>query len=343
MGGDRPIIWVLEGQKVGDNTQGRELAARVGGHIEIRSLRYNLLCKAPNFILGESLVSLDRRASSALAAPWPDLVIGVGRRSVPVARWIRKQSGGRARLVQLGRPRARLDLFDLVITTPQYGLPAAPNVVELALPITPQPAVSDDEDGWRSTLASLPEPKIAVLVGGPMTPLAMGPMEIAGLARNAVALAQELAGSLVIIGSPRTPAGLVENMAGMLSVPHRIFPWQAGGPNPYRAILRIARHFVVTSDSVSMLAEALGTGKPVDIFRLPSRQSFRLPLGSWPFRSLVRSGLLSTKRDVDGFINRLIADGHAGILGGKERRRNPPNGGDDRALARIKALLSSNG
>ena len=339
MGGDRPLIWVLEGQKAGDNAQGRELAARVGGHIETRRLRYNRLCKVPNFVLGESLVSLDRRTSDALAAPWPDLVIGVGRRSVPVARWIRKQSDGRARLVQLGRPRARLDLFDLVVTTPQYGLGAAPNVIELALPITPQPAVSDGEDGWRSTLAALREPKIAVLVGGPMKPLVMGPTEIARLARDASALAQGLGGSLVVIGSPRTPHGLVESMDAMLTVPHRIFPWKAGEPSPYRAALRIARRFVVTSDSVSMLAEALGMGKPVDVFRLPARKSLRLPLDHWPFRALVSDGFLSTKRNVDVFINRLIAAGHVGVLGEKERGRNPLIRDDDHAVARIKALL----
>lgn len=337
MGGNRPVIWVLEGQKAGDNAQGRELAARVGGHIETRRLRYNRLCKVPNFVLGESLVSLDRRTSDALAAPWPDLVIGVGRRSVPVARWIRKQSGGRSRLVQIGRPRARLDLFDLVITTPQYGLPSAPNVIELALPITPRPAAADDEEnGIFTTLA---KPVIAVLVGGPMKPLMMGPPEIARLAGDVSTLARELKGSLVIIGSPRTPSGTVESLAAILSVPHRIFPWKAGEPNPYRPALRIAAHFVVTSDSVSMLAEALGTGKPVDVFRLTWRKGLRLPLGRRPFRSLVRAGLLSTKRNVDVFIDRLVAAGHVGVLGEKERGRNPLIRDDDHAVARIKALL----
>ena len=335
-----PVIWVLEGMKAGDNAQAREFAARVGGHIEIRRLRYKRwLDEARNFLLGATLVTLDRQSSDPLLAPWPDLIIGVGRRSVPVARWIRKQSGGRTRLVQLGRPRARLSLFDLVITTPQYGVPAAPNVIELTLPITPRATVTDVEE-WRSKLATLPEPKIAVLVGGPMKRLAMGPVEITRLARDAVALAQALRGSLVVIGAPRTPAGLVEGMEGMLSVPHRIFPWKAGEPNPYRAMLQIAARFVVTSDSVSMLAEALETGKPVDVFRLPYRKPYRLPLRSWPFHWLVRTGLLATKRNVDVFADRLIAAGHLGVLGGKERWHKPLSRVDDHAVARVRALVS---
>ena len=39
------------------------------------------------------------------------------------------------RLVQIGRPRADLDGFDLVVTTPQYRLPERPNVLHLALPL----------------------------------------------------------------------------------------------------------------------------------------------------------------------------------------------------------------
>ncbi|HUR43989.1 MAG TPA: ELM1/GtrOC1 family putative glycosyltransferase, partial [Aestuariivirga sp.] len=294
-----PVIWVLEGLKAGDNAQARELAARLGGRIETRKLRYiQRWRKVPNFLLGESLVTLDRRISDRLAAPWPDLVIGVGRRSVPVARWIRRQSSGHTRLVQIGRPRARINLFDLILTTTQYGMPSAPNIIELALPIAPRVKVAE-VDEWRSQLATLPEPKIAVLVGGPMKRLAMGSTEIARLADAAGALAQEHGGSLVVIGSPRTPAGLVESMAGMLDVPYRIFPWKAGKPNPYRAALQIAARFIVTADSVSMLAEALDTGKPVDVFRLPYRKPYRLPLSRWPFRWLVRAGFLATKRNVD--------------------------------------------
>lgn len=343
----RPI-WVLEGTRAGDNAQALELARRVGGRIETRKLRYNSklqrirsnwLRKVPDTILDGSLETLDESASDKLAPPWPDLVIGIGRRCVPIARWIRRQSGGQTRLVQIGNPKTRLDLFDLVITSPQYDQPKAPNVIELTLPITPRAAIPEDEDRWRNVFATLPEPWIAVMVGAPMKRLSMGAAEIARLAQDASKLAQALGGSLVVIGSPRTPAGLVERMATMLEAPHRIFPWKAGEPNPYRAALRIAQRFVVTSDSVSMLAEALDTGKPVDIFRLPYRKPYRLPLGRWPFSLLVRAGLIAAKRNIPVFIDRLIAGGHIGVLGGKEQWRHPVNRADDQAIARIRGLI----
>ena len=71
-----------------------------------------------------------------LEPPWPDLVIGIGRRTVAVARWIRKQSGGRTQLVRLGHPRAPNRLFDLVITTRQYPVPPGDEC--------PHPAAGDE-------------------------------------------------------------------------------------------------------------------------------------------------------------------------------------------------------
>ena len=39
--------------------------------------------------------------------------------------------------------------------------------------------------------------------------------------------------------------------------------WDGTGPNPYLGMLALARHIVVTEDSVSMISEAISTGKPV--------------------------------------------------------------------------------
>src|SRR5262249_1170230 len=47
-----------------------------------------------------------------------------------------------------------------------------------------------------------------------------------------------------------------------------IFDWAARGDNPYLAFLGLADAIIVTGDSISMLAEACATGKPVHIFDL---------------------------------------------------------------------------
>ena len=57
----------------------------------------------------------------------PDLVIAMGRRKAPIARWIRKQSEGLSRLVQLGRKGANdAEAVDLTFVCPLFRLPPHP-------------------------------------------------------------------------------------------------------------------------------------------------------------------------------------------------------------------------
>src|SRR5262249_30589576 len=130
-----PKVWVLLGAKAGGNGQMTSLADALGWPYEAKQLVYNPLNRCPNLLLGASLISLNRRKSSLLTAPWPDLVIAASRRSVPVALWIKKQSGGRTRLVHLIHTQAPLDLLDLIITTPPYCLPPRPNILHNTAPL----------------------------------------------------------------------------------------------------------------------------------------------------------------------------------------------------------------
>ncbi len=130
-----PKVWVLLGTERGDNGQLTSLADALGWPYETKQLVYNPLNRCPNLLLGASLISLDRRKSSPLTAPWPDLVIAASRHSVPVALWLKKRSGGRTRLVHLMYAQAPLDWFDLLITTPQYCLPPRPNVLHNTAPL----------------------------------------------------------------------------------------------------------------------------------------------------------------------------------------------------------------
>ena len=120
-----PRIWVLHGARTGDNQQVSALAKALGWVVEEKFLDYSPACGLPHFLIGATPYTVKESARTQLRPPWPDIVIASGRRSVAPGRWIKQQSGNRAKLVQLGRPRAPLHLFDLVITTAQYGLPDA--------------------------------------------------------------------------------------------------------------------------------------------------------------------------------------------------------------------------
>lgn len=292
--GHSPRVWVLVGGRTGDNAQARELARRLGWPHEIRQLGYNPLRALPNLLLGASLAALDRRASDRLAPPWPDLVIGVGRRSVSVARWIQRQSGRTAKLVQIGRPRAPLAWFDLVLTTPQYGLPPSPNVIELPLPLVSPPGLPEsDLENWRVRFAELPRPWTGVLVGGSRYPFLFTPRHAERLAAR---LAEE-GGTALVSTSPRTGRSAAAALRSRLPAGAFIHEWSRAGPNPHQAILCLADRFVVTSDSISMMAEAAATGKPVEMFEVghwPSVISWDARQGFGAY--LARHGLLVPPR-----------------------------------------------
>jgi len=358
-------IWVLAGDKPGDNAQSLSLAEAVGWPTEVKHLRY-LKGKKPLAakLSATDRFPLDRAASSPLAPPWPDLVIGCGRRSVPVAWDIKRQAGPATRLVQLGRPRADLDGFDLVVTTPQYRLPERPNVLHLALPLHRperekwQRAAAE----WEAGFAHLPRPWFALLIGGSAKPFVFDAAGARRLSEQANALARAEGGSLLVSTSRRTPADAARAFVDGIAVPAYVHQWSAaGGPNPYLAYLGLADGFVVTGDSASMLTEACSTGKRVWFVELPEWRSLK-SRGKNLFRNLVLAptqhprlagtpiarvlsavparGWVRYPRDLKRLHAALVAENRALPLGSPFEALPPsPLDEAERAAARVRALF----
>jgi uncharacterized protein len=312
-------VWCLLGKKAGDNTQVRALAEELGwGYREkqITARSWELLVHLGR---GVTLAGIDLTRSSPLAAPWPDIVISAGRRNEPVARWIRAQSGGRTRLVHIGRPWAALCNWDLVVTTPQYFLPAQPNIVHNNLPLHRPCAEEHKRAGERLQLelAHLPRPWLAVLIGGNSGRFVF----TASKGRHLGTLAQELAvaagGSVLATDSPRTPRAAGDAFAGQLRPPCYCYRWRSAGDNPYQGLLAQADAFVVTGESMSMLGEAAETGKPLYIFNVDdgARPWWRLP-HSYRYKPLshrfaMRFGPARMRRDIGNIQNALVDTGRA--------------------------------
>lgn len=265
-----PRVWLLFGERRGDNAQLLALAQMLGWPYEIKQLRWQPGYDVDPAEAGISLAGLDSAASDPLTAPWPDVVIGIGYRSAPVSRWIRQQAGHVIN-IRLGRPRTELKPYDLVITTPQYGLPPAPNVRELPLPL-----VKADDDAmtkaiarWRPEFERMPSPRVAVLLGGPTQHMSFDADVARNLARDLQAFAARTGGSLLITSSPRSPTGLKAILVPALTAPHFLFEFQAGADNPYLALLALSDAAIVTSDSASMIADAAAFARPLLVYELP--------------------------------------------------------------------------
>jgi mitochondrial fission protein ELM1 len=264
-----PTVWTLLGQKAGDNNQVLALAESLGwGWIE-KHLHYISLELLPNRLLKVTLRGLKRAQSDDLGPPWPDLVISAGRRNEPVARWIRKQTGGQCRLVHIGRPWARPKHFDLIVTTPQYKLPKIPNVLYNELPLhrIDQQKLASAAQRWKPEFTHLPRPWLAVLVGGNSSCSQFTAAGLRYLARAANAIAASKNGALLVTTSARSPKGTLALMKREINVPALFFDYSdKHSANPYYGFLALADSFIVTADSISMLTESCATGKPVHLY-----------------------------------------------------------------------------
>jgi uncharacterized protein len=313
-----PRVWLLFGERRGDNTQVLALAQMLGWEYEIKQLRWQPDYHVDPAEAGISLAGLDTAASDSLSAPWPDVVIGIGYRSAPVSRWIGQQAA-RVINIRLGRPRTDLKPYDLVITTPQYGLPPAPNVRELPLPLVKadDSAMAKAIARWRSEFERLPAPRVAVLLGGPTQHMAFDQAVARTLARDLQAFAARTGVSLLITSSPRSPAGLKTILEPALSVPHFVFEFQTGADNPYLALLALSDAAIVTSDSASMIADAAAFARPLLVYELPWLGRSKKPGLVAGIKRHVRErrerrGMASSPADpLDRFYDMLTRMGHA--------------------------------
>lgn len=269
-----PQVWLLLGHKIGDNNQVLALAEALGWPFVSKRLYYRSTELWTNRLLGPNCLGIIGHRSSPLEPPWPDLVISAGRRNEPIARWIQQQAMQQqhpVRLVHLGRPWARLTCFDLIVTTPQYQLPALPNVLINRLPLhrvtSARLAMAGTE--WQERFTSLAKPWIGVLIGGHSGPYRFDTYLAAKLAKQLNALATEQQGSLLLTTSARTPIAAIEALRQQIQVPAFFHQWRPDDQdNPYYAVLGLADLLVVTAESVSMLTEACMTDKPVLLFDL---------------------------------------------------------------------------
>jgi mitochondrial fission protein ELM1 len=261
-------VWCLLGRKAGDNSQVLALAQALGRGFEEKRILARPWELLVHLGAGATLAGIDRAGSSPLRAPWPDLVITAGRRNEPVARWIRRRSGGHSRLVHIGRPWAPLAEWDLIVTTPQYFLPRRENVLHNTLPLNrlSPGELASAGDLLRPRLARLPRPWIAVLAGGDSGRFVMTAAKGGRLGRLASRLAAAAGGSLLVTDSARTPRAAGDALQAQLAAPHLCHRWGGPGDNPYIGMLALADAFVVTGESMSMLGEAAATGRPLYIF-----------------------------------------------------------------------------
>lgn len=257
--------WIVSDGKAGDEAQCLGVAERLGLAADIRRVK-----PRPPFVWLMPWGGIDpregpSRPGSPLAGPLPDIAIASGRRTAPYLRKLKTLSSGRTFTVFLKDPRTGPRTADF-IWAPAHDRIDGPNVLKtVTSPHRMSPerlATAAAADGYG--LASLPHPRVALLIGGNSRHHTFSAANVADLVADVRKLAASGAG-LMATASRRTPEALATALHAIVAEAGGFY-WDGNGVNPLLAMLALADGVVVTADSVNMVGEALATGKPVMTF-----------------------------------------------------------------------------
>lgn len=267
-----PRVWLILGDKRGDNRQAEVLAEALGWDYTLKHIAMRAPYDVAKPLVRPSLHHVDMARSDDLEPPWPDLIVTIGRRPAMVALWVREQSGGQSKIVLVGKPSGRLQWYDLVVSSAEIVIAPYPQVARITLPLMRLDDASVAEAGelWEARLASLPRPLVAVLVGGPTLPFAYGRTMVERLLGACRHVIENQGGTAFVTTSRRTPSSVVEALRAELPDGAKLFAWTPDATdNPYHGLLALADSFVVTADSISMAVEVVQLQRPLAILPVP--------------------------------------------------------------------------
>lgn len=267
--------WIVTDGSVGMEAQGIAVAEAVGLPFTLKRVRpkgfLKLLPTLSQLLVPPETLLRRTDVSEPLGAPWPRLVISIGRRSVPMALAIKRLSGAYALHIQ--NPKVPAALFDLV-AAPAHDNFEGPNVITTfgAVHRVTADRLVEARERFAPTIDHLPHPRIAVVLGGESQGFRFPPETAAAFGVKLANVVRETGGSLLVTPSRRTSSEALNALSRAIAeTPH--FLWDETGYNPYYAFLALADTIIVTADSVNMVTEAAGTGKPVYVQAMPGRST----------------------------------------------------------------------
>jgi hypothetical protein len=326
-------IWAILGAHRGDNNQVLALAEALSLPFERKQLSYNRWRHLQPRLLGATLRSLRPESRELIAGDPPDLTISTGHRSVPVVQALRQRSAGKLRSIHVGYPRISPDHFELVVATPEYPIPDHTKLLRIPFALTPRRV---DRLPDKRFLETYPAPRRVLILGGPTLYWRLKPSDVAeGLERLFDAAAQE-GGSVVVVGSPRTPRNVLASAKSLIAkarIPATLVPIE--GPPSYGSLLASADSLFVTADSVAMVSDAIATGKPVGVIPVRPTVGGRLAMS---LLDRLRPGQRIPPRDLRHFWKALDDSDLAGTV--EEPHHGDAMNVNEVVARRVKAILN---
>lgn len=291
--GGNKTCWVITDDRAGTINQAIGLAEAVGFPFTHKMIVLRQPWRSlPPAFWPQGVFGLKENESARLAPPWPDLVISCGRKAIGPALAVKHAGGRRTKAVHIQHPHLPLDRFDLIVV-PSHDRLEGRNVVVTtgATNRVSQPKLDEARRRFAEYFTDLPQPLIAVLIGGSNKAFTMTRAIAERMAVDIRAAADRLNAGLLITASRRTGTENEAILRAALAGADTYF-WDGDGENPYFAFLAHADAILVTGDSVNMVSEAASSGKPVFILPLETAPGAERAAGKFErFRAeIIRKG-----------------------------------------------------
>ncbi|HVI50890.1 MAG TPA: mitochondrial fission ELM1 family protein [Candidatus Sulfotelmatobacter sp.] len=265
-------VWVLADDRPGNVAQCVGVAEALGRPFRIFQVRYDERGKWHNLFRGSSLIGIAKECRDELehlTAP-PKLAIAAGRRTAPLAFWLKRRFG--TKLVQIMDPgwpgRGR---FDLIAAPRHDKMKPAANVLEtLGSCHRAVPALLAAERAvWEPRFAHLPRPWLLLSIGGATKDYDFTPERARQMVSQTAELARTLGATIIATTSRRSGPDVEAAVEDCLPPGSHLHIWREETENPYLALVGMADVIVATGDSMNMCSEACANGGPVYIFCPP--------------------------------------------------------------------------
>ena len=271
----KKTIWALFDDRKGSVGQVKGVIKALGDDFAVseKNIVYTKCAALPNWLRRSTLIGVDTAKSSQLKGEaFPDAVFSISRRTLPIALWIKKHSGGKTKIIQLMYSgKYGSDKIDLMILSEHdRGKTDGGNVFYITgCPHRMFPeTLAEAKAKWDPVFAHLPKPWTTVIIGGEIKNKPIPPENAEVLAERLLQLHEVVSGSFLLTNSRRTPQAMQDTIMKKIGhIPAYTYFVGEEKENPIAGFYACADRIVVTGDSVSMVCESCGTGKPVMIFR----------------------------------------------------------------------------
>ncbi len=269
-------IWILADNRPGNYSQAIGLADELGLNHKIVNISYGVFGVLPNLLLRSTLIGLDKVTKEYLQQfdYFPKIIVAAGRRTAPIALYLKTQSQNRTKIVQIMNPGIFHEKFDFIILPRHDRIKKSfANVIRSlgALTKINESAIEYECEKFSDLFKGDNKTKIALLVGGDTKKTKFEAKSAVDLIEKSAEIAKNMNAKLIVLTSRRTGKKISKVLQTELTKSKCDFAFfdydlMKKEENPYLAIIGFSDYFIATGDSVSMISEVCSTKKPVYIY-----------------------------------------------------------------------------